>query len=109
MDKVSLVKPNSLNVKCYYGYYDLSDDKMLANEKLYEFWVVDDIVMVYACEIPFLPFEEFRVFEDTESFLATGFLEPILGLQDEYNWKKNRASEYINRALKPDYIWSPMS
>ena len=74
-----------------------------------EFWVVDDIVMVYACEIPFLPFEEFRVFEDTESFLATGFLEPILGLQDEYNWKKNRASEYINRALKPDYIWSPMS
>lgn len=109
VDKVSLVKPNSLNVKCYYGYYDLSDDKMLANEKLYEFWVVDDTVMVYACEIPFLPFEEFRVFEDTESFLATGFLEPILGLQDEYNWKKNRASEYINRALKPDYIWSPMS
>lgn len=108
-EKVKLIKPDNLDVKCYYGYYDLSDSKWLENEKLYEFWVVQDTILVYACEIAFMPYEDFRVFEDTETCKAIGLLEPILGLQDEMNRKKNRASEYINKTLKPSYIYSPAS
>lgn len=105
----SIMKPETLEIKCYYGYYDLSDDKTFKNEKLYEFWTVNDAIIVYACEITTIPFEDFRVFEDTETFFATWLLEPIIWLQKEMNWKKNRASEYINKMLKPDYIRSPQS
>lgn len=101
--------PTTIDVKCYYWLYDLSDSKTFKNEKLYEFRVVDNIILVYAKEITCIPYEEFKVFEDTESFYATWFLEPILWLQNEYNWKKNKTSEYINRLLKPDWIRSPQS
>lgn len=104
-----MIRPDTLDVKCYYGYYDLSDEPSMVNEKLYEFWTVDDILLVYAQEISAMPFEDFRVFDDTETFFATGFIEPILWMQDEMNWKKNRASEYVNKILKPDYIYSPNS
>lgn len=99
----------TLTLKRYAGYYDLSDDRTYKNEKMYEFWVLDDVILVYAKEIYCLPFESFTVFEDTETFLATGILQPILGLQDEMNWKKNRASAYVNKLLNPDYIRSPAS
>lgn len=105
----SMIKPDKLDVKCYYGYYDISSEKDMSNEKLYEFRVVSDMILVYAQEISVLPYEDFRVFEDTESFYATGYLEPILWLQEELNWKKNRASEYVNNILRPNYIWSPAS
>ncbi len=73
-----MIRPDTLDVKCYYGYYDLSDEQSMVNEKLYEFRTVDDVLLVYAKEISTMPFEDFRVFEDTETFFATGFLEPIL-------------------------------
>lgn len=105
----SMIKPDKLDVKCYYGYYDISDSKDMSKERLYEFWTVSDTILVYAKEISVLPYEDFRVFEDTESFYATGYLEPLLWLQEEMNWKKNRASEYVNQILKPNYIRSPAS
>jgi len=104
-----MIRPDTLDVKCYYGYYDLSDEPSMVNEKLYEFRTVDDVLLVYAKEISTMPFEDFRVFEDTETFFATGFIEPILWMQDELNRKKNRASEYVNKILKPDYLYSPLS
>ncbi len=107
-----IMRADTLDVKCYYWYYDLSENAekdWYKNERLYEFWTVDDVLLVYAKEITTIPFEDFRVFEDTETFLATGYLEPILWLQDEMNWKKNRASEYVNKLLKPDYVRSPIS
>ena len=104
-----MIKPDTLDVKCYYWYYDLSDKPSMVNEKLYEFRTVDDVLLVYAKEISTMPFEDFRVFEDTETFFATGFIEPILWMQDELNRKKNRASEYVNKMLKPDYLFSPLS
>lgn len=101
--------PKTLEVKCFYGYYDMSDKDDAVWEKLYEFWTVNDAILVYAKEISVVPFECFRVFEDTDTFFATGFTEPILSLQDEINYKKNKASEYINTALNRQYIWSPNS
>ncbi len=104
-----MIKPDTLDVKCYYGYYDLSDEPSMVNEKLYEFRTVDNVLLVYAKEISTMPFEDFRVFEDTETFFATGFIEPILWMQDELNRKKNRSSEYVNKILKPDYLYSANS
>ena len=80
-----------------------------SGEKLYEFWTVNDILLVYAQEISCIPFEAARCFKDTESFFATGFVEPILGLQKEMNFKKNSASQYINQSLNRNWVWSPNS
>jgi hypothetical protein len=55
----------------------LSDDDG-SEEKLYEFWTVNDSILVYAEEISQIPFVCVKAFEDTETFLATGFVEPIL-------------------------------
>jgi hypothetical protein len=67
------------------------------------------MVLVYAKEITQIPFEVIKCFPDTDTFLATGFLEQIIGLQEELNFKKNSASEYINQALNRNWIRSPMS
>lgn len=111
------IKPNGngkinmsdLTVDKYYGYYELDEDWDGSGEKLYEFWVVNDILLIYAEEISFIPFEAVRCFKDTETFHATGFIEPILGLQDELNFKKNSASQYLNQSLNRNWIWSPNS
>lgn len=73
----SKVDRNKLFLRTYYGYYEL-DGEDGKEEKLYEFQVVNDIVLVCAKEITMIPFEDFKVFEDTETHFATGFVEPIL-------------------------------
>lgn len=103
------INAKELWVKKYYGYYELDEDWDGSKEKLYEFWVVNDLLLVYADEISCMPFEAVRCFKDTETFLSTGFIEPILGLQDELNFKKNSASQYINQSLNRNWIWSPNS
>lgn len=108
-NNTKIIKPNTLDIKCFYGLYDVSDDDSMRNERLYEFWTVDDVLLIYAKEITTIPFEDIRCFEDTETYFATWYLEPILGIQDELNFKKNKASEYINKTLNPDMIRSPMS
>lgn len=104
-----LIKPDSIDLKCYYWYYDLSDKDDMSNEKLYEFRTINDTVIVYANEISYMPFEDFKVFEDVEQFYPTWFIEPTLGLQDELNFKKNKASMFINQALNRNRLRSPNS
>lgn len=99
----------NLTVKKYYGWFELDDEWDGSEEKMYEFWTIDDSIVCYAQEIYQLPYQAIKCFEDTETFLATGFLEPILGLQDELNFKKNSASQYINQALNREWVWSPNS
>ena len=60
-------------------------------------------------EISQIPFVQIRCFEDTETNEAVGFIEPILGLQRELNFKKNSASEYINQSLNRSRLWSAYS
>lgn len=43
----------------------------MSNEKLYEFRTINDTVIVYANEISYMPFEDFKVFEDVEQFYPT--------------------------------------
>lgn len=100
------IDKNNLQIKFYYGLYDLKDN---GDERLYKIWVANDLVCVCFEEITQIPFEQIRCFEDTETNLSVGFLESIMGLQQELNYKKNSASEYINHALNRSWIWSPNS
>jgi hypothetical protein len=56
----------------------MSDKEDASGERLYEFWTVNDLVLVYVDEITHIPYEDARCFPDTESFLATGIIEPMI-------------------------------
>jgi hypothetical protein len=73
----SKVDKNKLFLRTYYGYYEL-EDKDGKEEKLYEFQIVNDLVLVSAKEITMIPFEDLKCFELPETHFATGFVEPIL-------------------------------
>jgi len=98
------IDKNNLTVIKYYGIYDLKWE-----ERLYEIGVANWLLCICIKEITQIPFEQIRCFEDTETNLSTWFLEPILWLQQELNFKKNSASEYITNSLNRSYIWSPNS
>lgn len=109
VDEQSFIRPSSLTVKKYYGYYDLTDSEDMKWERLYEFWTVNDAILIYAREITQLPFEDFRVFLDTEGYYAKGYIQSIIWLQNELNHQKITAQDYINKALYPPMIRSPNS
>lgn len=98
---------NSLDLKIYYWYFNTTDD--ILNEKMYKITTVNDILVIGFEEIRYMPFEVFKVFEDLETYYAVWFIEPMLSLQDELNFKKNSGSEYINHALNRSWLWSPNS
>lgn len=98
---------NTLTLTSYYGYFCPTDN--LEDEKMYEIMTVNDLLVIKYEEIEEFPFEDWNCFEDPETGFARGFLEPIVGLQKELNFKKNSASEYINKALMRQVIWSKNS
>ena len=100
---------NALSVEKFYGYFNISKGNDPKKERLYEIWVVDDSVCIKFKEILGLPFEAIKAFEDPEQFFATGFVEPILEMMNEMNFKKNSASTYINNSLNRSWLWSPQS
>lgn len=102
----SPIDKNSLNLKVYCGYFE---EEGSGDERMYKITTVDDMFVIGYEEISHFPMEDIKAFEDTETHFATGFVEPILGLQKELNFKKNSASEYINNALNRSWIWSPNS
>jgi hypothetical protein len=69
------VDKNNLQVKFYYGLYDLKDN---GDERLYKIGVANDLICICFEEITQIPFEQIRCFEDTESNLSVGFLESIM-------------------------------
>lgn len=104
-----ILKPATLQVKKFYWYYDLSGSDNMVNERLYEFWTVNDAIVVYAKEISQIPYEDFRVFLDTETYLAKGYIQAIIWLQNELNHQKITAQDYINKAIYPPMVRSPNS
>jgi len=109
VENPSKFSSSSLDIKCYYGYYDLSSAEDQSGEKMYEFWVVNNLIVVYAEEISYMPFEDARCSYDTESFLAVWLVEPMIGLQKEMNFQKTSAAKYINQTLNRQMVWSPQS
>lgn len=99
----------SMTLLKYYGFWNHKVDDY-KGEKMYEVTIVKECgVVIGFKEITRIPFVECDCFEDTETNYATGFVEPIMGLQKELNFKKNSASEYINQSLNRTWIWSDQS
>lgn len=106
-DKNTQIDKNSLDLKIFYGWF--SEDEEAENEKLYEIWMLENLVICKYKEIASIPIEEIKAFEDPETAYARGFVEPMLAIQEEMNFKKNTASEYINKALTRQFVWSQNS
>jgi|GEM_PF-2140377 len=100
---------NEVTITKYYGYFNPSENDDPKKEKVYEIQVANDAVVIYMEEILEHPYVDFKCFEDPSNFFATGFVEPILEIQKEYNFKKQSAAEYINGALNRSWLWSPTS
>lgn len=105
-EKVNEVDKNTLTIKTYFWKYK---KEWHDYEKDYEISIVNDMFLIQCKEIISKPFVGIRCFEDTESYNSIGVIEPIISLQDELNFKKNSASDYINQALNRSFIWSPNS
>jgi len=101
---------NSLTLTYYYGYFEEVEDE---DEKIFEICMVGTekalLFPIKIKEISRIPFEDIDAFEDPEVNQPVGFVEPIISLQDELNFKKNSASEYINNALNRMWLWSSQS
>lgn len=99
------INKNELTLRTFYWKYALE----WKEESLYKITTVNDWVMIEFEEIISIPFEDIKCFDDTETHFAVWMVEPIVSLQNEANFKKNSASEYINNALNRSWIWSPNS
>lgn len=100
------ISKNNLKLYKFYGLLSLDED---SEEKMYEVVIADKLLVIGCKEITKIPFADFSCFEDIETNQAVGFVEPILGLQDELNFQKNAAVNFINQALNRTFLWSPNS
>lgn len=98
------INTETLTTKTFYGLFNTGSKAV--DERLYKITTVNDVVVILFEEITQNPFEEIKCFEDPETAFARGFVEPIMGLQDELNFKKNAASEYINKSLTRQVLFS---
>lgn len=85
------------------------DEKDELEEGLYEIWTVNDCIVVKMDPIPEISVKGAACFEDPEQALAIGYIEPMLALQDEYNFKNNSVNDSVNQALNRSWLWDPNS
>lgn len=104
---VSLIDKNALCVKIYQGYFSHTGEAR--DERLYKIVTVNDVLCIQIKEITHVTIEEVKCFPNTKDGNAVGFIEPILGLQEEFNFKKNAGNEYINKSLQRQRVWSENS
>lgn len=98
---------NTVDLMDYYGVF--SETGKAKDEKLYKICVASNNIVIAYKEITQQPFEEIKCFEDPETAFARGFVEPIVSIQNEMNFKKNAAAEYINKALMRQLLLSSSS
>lgn len=96
-------KCKKLNVDKFYGYFSPTGSPK--DESIYEIWVVNDSLVIKCEEIREIPLKSCACFEDPEQHFAVGFIEPIIGLMEELNFKRNAANDYINQSLYRSYIY----
>jgi len=99
------VNKDELTLKTFEWKYDIKD----WDERMYRVTTVNDYIVIEFEEITWLSIEDIKCFDEAETHFATWMVEPILSLQEEANFKKNSASEYVNNALNRSWIWSPNS
>ncbi len=106
-DRQSSIDENSLTVRNFQGLFSPTGEP--EDEKLFKITTVEDMIVIEMKEITFISLIEWKCFPSAKTADATGFVEPIRGMQEEMNFKKNSASEYINKSLQRQRVWSPQS
>lgn len=101
------IKAKSLTVDKFYGYY--SPTGKPEDEGIYEIWTVNDALCIKFQEIREIPIISCVCFDDPEQHYGVGFLEPMLGLQEEADFKRNAANDYINQSLYRSWILDAQS
>jgi len=107
MDEPTEILTKTLTVDKFRGYYN--PDGKPGNSQLYEIWTVNDAILIKYKPIARIGVHSAACFEDCEQHFGIGYVEPILGLQEEYNFKMNSSIEYINHALNRTFLWSENS
>ena len=102
------VQTKRLTIDKYYGFFRVNKDDP-KSEALYEIWTVSGLVVIKMKEIARIPVHSAGCFEDVEQHYSVGYIEPMLGLEREYNFKMNSAVEYINQSLNRSWFWDPNS
>lgn len=80
-----------VNVKTYYGYFSETGEAI--DEEMWKFVIVNDLVLIQADKINFMPFEKFVPIEVPGQGVGKGVAEPIKKLQDAYNLVRNQRLE----------------
>ena len=106
IDLKDAISKNNLKTYVFYGYLSLDED---GDERMYKITLADQLFVIGCEEITKIPYVDFSCFEDIETNQAVGFVEPILGLQDELNFQKNSAVNFVNQALNRTFLWSANS
>lgn len=101
------IDKNAISLQVFEGYFSLTGKAK--DEKMYEITTVDYQVVIGIQEITQISIVDVKCHEDPELFFAVGFVAPIIGLQDEINFKKNSYANAINKALRRKYFWAPES
>lgn len=100
---------NALLLLHFYGFWNENENDP-AEEKMVHVTMIKETGTIIGYKyITHIPFVEGDCFEDTETNFSVGFVEPMMSLMDEMNFKKNSASEYINQSLNRTWIWSEQS
>jgi hypothetical protein len=98
---------DNLDITKFYGWFSETED--VRDEKYCELTIAGGILLIGYKEITEKPIEKISAFDDTETYFATGIVEPILGLMNETNFKKNAAAAFINLNLSRPFFWSALS
>jgi len=98
---------SAFTVDMFYGYFSESGE--VKDEKIYEIWTVNGNVCIKLKEVPKIPVNSVTCFEDPEQHYGIGYVEPILGLQREYNFKMNSSIQFINTNLNKSWFYDPAS
>lgn len=98
-------RADTLMVDMFYGYFNDTEDP--AKEMIWELWVLNGSLLIKSEVITEIPIVSGFSFGDPAQHFGVGFVEPILGLQDEYNFKMNAAIQAINNNLNQTFLYDP--
>lgn len=91
----------------FYGYWNptigskKTDQSM---EALYEIWTLNDTLCLKIKPIAQIPIKSLGLFDDTQDHYSIGLIEPIMGLEYQYNFNANSAQKLIKMGLNRNFI-----
>lgn len=98
---------NALTLQIFYWFYTLTGKAK--DERIYEITTINNALVIGIEEIAEMPIIDIKWHEDPEIFFSVWLLAPIIGIQDEINFKTNARATATSKALNRSYYWNPDS